>query len=277
MKQRTKEVLIGLAILVISLLLSTPLILGNIYDDGFPPAWIAFWGSFSGGILGATGVIYVAYLQNESQKSAIKEENINQLSRLHKSEEYQRQRLFIESELNLVKEYSENLSFLKFEVETLARNTMNLYRTLLYYNNATENEKYIYLSHLEKNRKSKDYTYLFNLAFSVMNDKWVIDSLKNFSQIENTMVFNSSVEGESIRGVVLRVHDMYEMLSIDNINIEVFHENYKKYATYRTNDFGMSTIPMVDDLTRWIDAEIEHSKRVLIAETNYLRTIVDQS
>lgn len=276
MDTRTKEMLISISIIITLLLLATPLILGNIYRGEGPSAWISFWGSFSGGILGTFGIIYVAYLQNEAQKASIKLENDEHHRRLLKSEEYQRQRLFIESEINLLKKYSENLSLLKYEFIAITVDTINLHSAILHYNASSQEREHLYITELEKLKKEKDYTYILNLASSVMNDKWVIDDLKNFSDVPKTYVFNSIVEAEDIEGVILRIRDMYKMLTIEGLNIEVFHEKYGKYATYREDDLGMSSIPMAEDLLRWLNKEIAYSKKVLIAETNYLRILVDE-
>lgn len=88
----------GLSIVVILLLMSTPLILMNVFQGNLSGPWIGFWGSFSGGILGTAGVIYVAHLQNKEQ------------ARLNdKIESNNKERLKSEIKMELYKEYIKNV------------------------------------------------------------------------------------------------------------------------------------------------------------------------
>lgn len=96
----------GLAIVGILLLLSTPLILMNVFQGDLSGPWIGFWGSFAGGILGTAGVIYVAHLQNNTQKES-----------LETIENHNRERLSIQTKLDMIQNFKIELNTFKNEVD----------------------------------------------------------------------------------------------------------------------------------------------------------------
>lgn len=96
----------GMLTVAVLLLLSTPLILMNVFEGDLSGPWIGFWGSFAGGILGTAGVIYVAQLQNKEQQKSI-----------FRVEKYNRERLSIQTKLEMVNEFKKNLLMYKKEID----------------------------------------------------------------------------------------------------------------------------------------------------------------
>src|SRR5699024_1397076 len=105
----------GLSIVVILFLLSTPLILMNVFEGDLSGSWIGFWGSFSGGILGTAGVIYVAQLQNDAQKESMRTIEKNNLNRLR-----------VQTLLKLLDDYNKEVSDLLNNVIPILSNINGL-------------------------------------------------------------------------------------------------------------------------------------------------------
>lgn len=97
----------GMLTVAVLLLLSTPLILMNVFQGDLSGPWIGFWGSFAGGILGTAGVIYVAHLQNIEQRRMNAIENKEQIKRMETVEENERNRLKTSTLLSMLQDYRE--------------------------------------------------------------------------------------------------------------------------------------------------------------------------
>lgn len=72
---------------------------------GTSNAWIGFWGSFMGGILGTIGIIFVAYLQNKEQRDS-----------MIKIEEHNMNRLLMQTLLDLTISYSKDLHYTSLKI-----------------------------------------------------------------------------------------------------------------------------------------------------------------
>ena len=103
--------------------------------EGSSSVWIGFWGSYLGGIIGTVGVIYVAYLQSKQQRELNRDQNeeqrklneemlveqreqsknqiIEAAERLERAENYNRDRMSIETQVRLLEDYIETLKELQ--------------------------------------------------------------------------------------------------------------------------------------------------------------------
>ena len=151
----------SLAIFLLAFLLSTPFILNGIFTERLPSAWIGFWGSFAGGILGTLGVIYVAYLQNieqQKQNEIIMDEQRRmnnsqisaQLKRFEQAEMNTRERMKIQNDLDLINRYLDDLKNMTDELNKLEGLVTNY---AFHKNNVIKSRKNIKM--VEKNSKLK--------------------------------------------------------------------------------------------------------------------------
>lgn len=74
--------------------------------EGTSNVWIGFWGSYLGGVVGTAGVIYVAQLQNNTQKES-----------LETIENHNRERLSIQTKLDMIQNFKNELNTFKNEVD----------------------------------------------------------------------------------------------------------------------------------------------------------------
>lgn len=117
----------GVLTVAVLLLLSTPLILMNVFQGDLSGPWIGFWGSFAGGILGTAGVIYVAHLQNQSQ-----------IDRMKEAEKHNRDRLKITTYVSKLEEFLSDLNLYINTIDEIYQEAPKLYRDLLFYIRITE-------------------------------------------------------------------------------------------------------------------------------------------
>lgn len=117
----------GVLTVAVLLLLSTPLILMNVFQGDLSGPWIGFWGSFAGGILGTVGVIYVAHLQNKEQ-----------VKRMEILEWNEKERLKVTVYVDKLEVYYKDLTSYINIIDDLYYETPKLYKDLLFYIRITE-------------------------------------------------------------------------------------------------------------------------------------------
>lgn len=180
----------GLSIVVILLLMSTPLILMNVFQGNLSGPWIGFWGSFAGGILGTAGVIYVAHLQNKAQKES-----------LETIESHNRERLSIQTKLEMLDDYSKKLNDLKLEIDKY-KNYFSLLMDKYHF--------YILNDSLGYDNKTTRHEFEeVHLKFKYLGNKHFLDL---FSTIDNTSKLLSRIEGIEINDVNVIEKAVFERL-----------------------------------------------------------------
>lgn len=128
----------GMLTVAVLLLLSTPLILMNVFEGDLSGPWIGFWGSFAGGILGTAGVIYVANLQNNKQqeenaKIMSEQRDLNklqidaQIESMHIVEKNERNRLKSSTLINMLGEYRILLDELNIRLNIIHTDLTSIY------------------------------------------------------------------------------------------------------------------------------------------------------
>ena len=163
---------------------------------GTSNAWIGFWGSFMGGILGTIGIIFVAYLQNNLQREQNQQVIDNQEMSAERMETYERERLNIQTKLGLLKDYKKSLSSFKNEIQYYS----NLYKKWAkivfeyslhnkgsYWDNAKNRE----FESIRNEFNNIDYDHFYMLYSSIENDNELLASLtsvdlKSFKEDDST-------------------------------------------------------------------------------------------
>lgn len=113
--------------------------------------WIGFWGSYLGGIIGTIGVIYVANLQNNKQReeneiimAEQRELNQNQIDSqidsLDKVEEFNRERLKIQTQISLLEKYLSIVANLRIDIDYFNDNVMKMISSYLTLKDLVEDE-----------------------------------------------------------------------------------------------------------------------------------------
>lgn len=211
--------------------------------------WLGFLGSFLGGIIGTGGVIYVAYLQNKEQTRSLK--NV---------EKNNRERLYIEWNLNNIHDYLKQLSSLSKAINTYEYNR-NLYLNYILNNpiNSTP-RNYEEFKEIKKENfnieqimgsftgaNNKDIEFLYNETV-----KNVSDLLDNIEYIKMKKKFFPQIETAEIPQVIVLNSDLKNYHKNDIIKLYDANYNEEK-KIYELND--------IKRIMKWLIKEEENVKK----------------
>lgn len=208
----------GVLTVAVLLLLSTPLILMNVFQGELPGPWIGFWGSFSGGILGTAGVIYIAYLQNQSQ-----------IDRMNEAEKHNRERLRIQTQLEFLEKYREDVERLRLDVD------------LFYLDSNKMISSFIILNNLFKEKNAEDRSDDLKQLETEVNVKWEnikkinrSHFLKSFRSITHQKIVLSSIEIK-VGEIPADILDAFESLDEAAKFLDHYNLHLDAFITTRTD------------------------------------------
>lgn len=221
------------------------------FSNGDVNGWLGFLGSFLGGIIGTGGVIYVAYLQNKEQTRSLK--NV---------EKNNRERLYIEWNLNNIHDYLKQLSSLSKTINIYEYNR-NLYLNYILNNpiNSTP-RNYEEFKNIEKeNFKSFDIEQFIDSFTGANNNdieflynemvKYASELLDKIEYIEMKKKFFPQIETGVIPQVIILHSDLLNYHKNDIIKFYKAKYNEEK-KIYELND--------IKGIEKWLSKEEENVK-----------------
>lgn len=248
----------GMLTVAVLLLLSTPLILMNVFEGDLSEPWIGFWGSFAGGILGTAGVIYVAHIQSEQQRELNrdmiieqrdihKEQLQTQLEIFEKEDRSIRERMKLQNDLDLLRGYLKDLEKTEntlYDLQGIVENYSMYKPGIVEYNKMDwkapdgslhqslieQSTKYILDATIELN-KYHDY-FLLNL-FSTLTYKNVTIKFEGYKEA--------------------RKYDRSHVSNIADTILKIKLDNIKSDNTFK--DIG-TTLESFNKLIEWTQLEI---------------------
>lgn len=219
-KQINKICKVVIGFIIISSVIVTPMIVGvgvtmfpYVSDiNGDSNAWIGFWGSYIGGIIGTLGVIYVAFIQNKSQ---IHQLNV-ELNQMKQENNKTRELDKLKHKQDIIKEYLIGL------IE---------YRKL-FLNKAMQANNKLYLLSFYKDDESywaeSDETNKNSLVSILLDDYEEIDNLySSLKMMHNNFVIFSNSEKYKLN----RLSNGYIQL-LNQINLQSFKSEFRSSINY---------------------------------------------
>ncbi|MEZ2459365.1 hypothetical protein ACBR55_12405 [Salinicoccus roseus] len=180
--------------------------------------WIGFWGSYLGGVIGTLGVIYVAYTQRKDQ-----------IKSMEIIESNSRERLRLETELYMLREYKKNVDNIRIQILLLNKNLLNI---------------------IEYKGKINDIIYA---------NKDTVDNLENYyAQIHKSKSYIEVQDSTQILAEVLEVQSM-NLIMQDNL-IQLQKEGIR--------DEDIERFKEVVDFFLDDDSSYQMSKELFIDENN---------
>ena len=253
----------GVLTVAVLLLLSTPLILMNVFQGNLSGPWIGFWGSFAGGILGTAGVIYVAHLQN-----------IEQLKHLRTVEVNERDRLKNATLISMLQDYHELLEGFLSQVNVIDTKLITIYSRKKMITKLT----FMIKVHTENINNE----IIVDKNFLQSTDKNFERPLKSITDYNN--IFKSiglDVKDSSLLKNRELINDLYIVLEhlitlSDNIDVDrhksdliAIHHSLDDFIKFPKDDYG-NTLPIgiilkpYNELIQWLNAEIEITNKNII-------------
>jgi len=221
------------------------------FSNGDVNGWLGFLGSFLGGIIGTGGVIYVAYLQNKEQTRSLK--NV---------EKNNRERLYIEWNLNNIHDYLKQLSSLSKTINIYEYNR-NLYLNYIINNHINNTPRnYEEFKNIEKeNFKSFDIEQFIDSFTGANNNdieflynemvKYASELLDKIEYIEMKKKFFPQIETGVIPQVIILHSDLLNYHKNDIIKFYKAKYNEEK-KIYELND--------IKGIVKWLIKEEENVK-----------------
>ena len=183
-KKYWKEISVSIFVIIftVPLVMAGLISFGSLFSfaDGSSSAWIGFWGSYLGGVIGTAGVIYVAYLQNKAQ-----------LKNLKKVENFNRERQKIETQLRMLESYISNLDTVVSELFELKTMLVELVGFKSLVEIFKETDELPNLSEdLQRQKDLMDREYKETKSkFQKYNNGYFINTFNNISY-RNTVIFH---------------------------------------------------------------------------------------
>lgn len=226
--------------------------------------YVTFLGSYFGAVFGMLGVMFVARFQNKNQKEILEQDFKEQNKRMNEMEKNQRERLFLETNINLRKAHIDDVNNLHSLTLNLIKTIMNLYRTLGYKSEGDPEEHEMYDNQIYRLTKEDFQVKIQTLTNSI------IDNDKYFNSIDNDDV---DYESNKHAGNIYILTDMFDMLSIKGLNLYVFDNNYGHLVIHSPTEPDILEIKFADELLEWINKKKKFHLTKMISDVKRLKDI----